>query len=253
MKRKHEEQEPELEKKINTEDAYPDREAILHFAATTGKHRLLDYLLLQGVDIETPCPRGDTPLLAALRCDQQECCVVLINRGADIEARTRTKKTPLIIASRRGNERICQILIDKGADVNAYDDQRDTSLIAASYNKRNGVCKLLIRNGADINAHNDNRWTALHYAIRDDNISLVKPLLSGARVDVICRGETPLSIAKKRNNKHVISLLENHIVTVNLSGVISRGLDDGFKFSDFLVKGIYDPRLFLFVAQFAFN
>ena len=248
MKRKHEQE----EKKINTEDAYPDREAVLHFAATTGKHRLLDYLLLQGVDIETPCPRGDTPLLAALRCDQQECCVVLINRGADIEARTRTKKTPLIIASRRGNERICQILIDKGADVNAYDDQRDTSLIAASYNKRNGVCKLLIRNGADINAHNDNRWTALHYAVRDDNISIVKYLLSSARVDMTDRdGKTPLSIAKMYNYKNMISLLENHIITETLSGVISRGLDDGFKFTDFLIKEIYDPRLFLFVAHFA--
>ena len=147
-----------------------------------------------------------------------ECCELLLNRGANING---DKPPPLIIASRRGDERICKVLINKGADVNAC---------------------------------TDDGFTCLHSAALMNRISIAKIFLAaGARTDMEgWNGETPLDIARN-HSKEIASLIENHIITINLSGVISRGLDDYSPFSDFLIHKIDDPRLFLIVTQFAYN
>ena len=196
---------------------------LLNFVAQEGSCDLLECLLDGGADIERREPYGDTPLVAAARNGNNECCELLINRGANIEAR-------------------CSAI-------------GDTSLIAASIRGETSTCKLLLRRGANINACNNLNRSALYHAVACDRISVVKLLLSeGARfyIDYV-NGYTPLDLAIKQNKPEIVSLFENHLVTTNLSGIISRGLTDGFEFSDFLVKGICDARLFIIVAKFAYN
>ena len=223
---------------------------LIHYAVIKGEYDIVDYLLVRGENIELKHPQdGITPLLAAARNNQEECCDVLINRGANIEARDRHERTPLILASIRGHERVCKLLLRRKADVNARDENGDTSLILATHYERDNACKLLINKGADINAHSNAGWTALDCAVRNHHLSLMKHLLSaGVQID-----DKAIEIAKMRINKDMISLLENQLVTEKLSGMISRGLTDGLEFSDFLVKGICDARLFLIVAKFAYQ
>lgn len=80
---------------------------------------------------------------------------------------------------------------------------------------------------------------------------MIKLLLTaGARVDVKDdMGCTPFN---DTNDPYIISLLMDQRVTLNLSGVIARGLDLRSTFTSFLIDGIYDPRLVLFVSEFAF-
>ena len=116
------------------------------------------------------------------------------------------------------------------------------------------MIKLLLDRGAEIDAHDNDDWSALHYAAHKDQLPAIKLLLAeGARIDVSKSGTTPAVWARKRGHLEAALLLENHSVTVNLSGVIARGLTDGLEFSDFLVKGICDARLFIIVSQFAFQ
>ena len=146
--------------------------------------------------------------------------------------------------------------LDAGANIEARNiGYRDTPLVHAAWHRNYDACKLLLERGANIESCDINGNTALCYAIFQANVSVIKLLLAaGARYDIQNTDRyTPLDLAKCGANQKVISLLENHIVAVNLSGVISRGLIKKSLFSDFLVfDNINDPRLFIIVSQFAF-
>lgn len=199
-------------------DEYP----LLHFAVREGGYSLVKYLLDGRADIER---KGG------------KCC-----------------EPPLTTAARNGEEQCCELLLDRGANIDARNVRQATPLMSAL--GHDGICKLLISRQANINARDEDGWTCLHYAIHGGSIRQVKLLLSAnARIDIKDkRGQTPLDIAKEYgDHASTVPLIEDHMVSENLSGVISRGLDDGFEFSNFLVKGICDCRLFLIVAKFAYN
>ena len=193
---------------------------LLHFAIIRDSCDMIEYLLDRGANIELRGMDGHTPLLTAANYGKEECCELLLNRGANIEARSNEGWTPLLVASHRKDET---------------------------------MCRLFLRKKANINAQDENGYTSLHHGIYRYNTPIVKLLLSeGARLEKDRDGRTPLDYAD-RVDQYTVSLLENHIVTTNLSGVIARGLTDGFAFSDFLVKGICDARLFLIVTSFAYH
>ena len=190
---------------------------LMHYASRHGRSDVVEYLLNKGNNIERKDSlTGCTPLLAAARNNQEECCELLINRGANIEARDSREHTPFISAAARGHVKVCKLLIDKGADINAH-----------------------IKDGS----------TALHYAIWNDNVTVTKFLLSAnMRIE-----RNMIVLARLYHRTEHILLLENHSVTVNLSGVISRGLINESLFSGFLVfSKINDPRLFIIIANFAY-
>lgn len=68
---------------------------------------------------------------------------------------------------------------------------------------------ILIRHGADINRLTPNNKTALHFACENCNVSVVALLLKFKADPKIAdsSGNTPMSIARKQNNKELISML----------------------------------------------
>ena len=195
---------------------------LLHYAARYDGCDIVKYLLDGGADIELKGGQGDTPLITAARCGDKKCCKLLLDRGANINARPATNTSPLIAASCHGHVDICRLLVERGADIDAC-----------------------VNDGT----------TSLHFAVWYDRYSIIMCLLSaGAQMTKDQEGVTPLEMAKKRKNGHSVWLLENYSVSVNLSGVISRGLHQSNPFSDFLVfDQICDARLFIIVANFAYN
>ena len=192
----------------------------LSFAVSIGACVIVEYLLDGGADIELRETEhgvnGYTPLQCAAEKGRHECCELLLNRGANIKASSRNGEA-LMIASAYGRESVCKLLVDRGADVNACDDAG---------------------------------WTALHWAAEFDNVPIANLLLAaGARLEKNKKGYSPVD----RSKRTVKLLLIHHVVTMNLSGVIARGLSDYTPFTPFLIDGIYDPRLFLIVANFAFE
>ena len=207
------------------------------------------YFVLFGSDISN-CPL----LHFAIIRDSCDMIEYLLDRGANIELRGMDGHTPLLTAANYGKEECCELLLERGASIEARCTRGWTSLIVASYCENENICRLLLKRKANINAQDEYGMTSLHYAVGHYNIPMIKLLLSeGARLEKDRDERTPLDVAKIIKQVETISLLENQIVILNLSGVIARGLTDGLAFSDFLVKGIYDPRLFLFVANFAYN
>ena len=194
---------------------------LLHYAVMYGDGDFIDYLL-RGADINLRQQKyGYTPLYAAASRGNQKCCEFLLNRGAKINLRAKWGKTPIWIALTNGHESTLRFLLDRGADINVQDTMG---------------------------------WTPLHTAVTLSSISIVQLLLlSGARIVKNRDGQTPLDFANMYPLTEMAMVLENHLVTVNLSGVIARGLSDGFEFSDFLVKGVCDARLFIIIANFAYN
>ena len=175
----------------------------------------------------------------------------LLNKGTDIE-QTVDKRTPLDAAAFNGHTDCCELLLNRGANIETKNLAPFASAAAFGHVD---TCKLLLARGANINAQDQSGWTALHLTVNNRQPSTMRLLLTeDARLDIKNDfGYTPLDLAYRQELPEYVAVLENHIVNVNLSGVISRGLTDGFEFSDFLVKGICDCRLFIIVSQFAFQ
>ena len=68
---------------------------------------------------------------------------------------------------------------------------------------------MLISNKADVNKQDNRGFTALHRAAEMGHIEIVKELLqNGAKKEIEAEGHTALSLAKARNNKEIIEMLE---------------------------------------------
>ncbi|XP_065191801.1 espin-like protein [Sycon ciliatum] len=90
------------------------------------------------------------------------------------------------------------------------------------------LANILIGRGADVNAQNSLRWTPLHWAVFNNNINVVKVMLShdsdGVTLDTTLRdseGRTALDLARQRKHEGCVQLLVDHesakVCTVDLT------------------------------------
>ncbi|XP_059475485.1 ankyrin-3-like isoform X2 [Neocloeon triangulifer] len=131
-------------------------------------------------------------------------------------------KTLLHLAAECGNRRIAKFLVLWGADVDAGDKKDSTPLHLAAQN-RSGVCEFLVESGADLRKVNKLGWNALHFASWSGNEEGLKFLLSLGVLDVNAKskiGETPLTLAGKRDNVRVAKILiEKGAKLINSSNI----------------------------------
>lgn len=114
-------------------------------------------------------------------------------------------------------------LIKSGAHVNQTDNEGNTPLICAVQLGAFTVVQYLLESGkltqSNINHQNSNQWTAFNYALKDQNIEIIKLLAKyGADINYIvytkhsASGKTPLApliyAVKKRNLDLVKCLIE---------------------------------------------
>lgn len=104
-------------------------------------------------------------------------------------------------------------------DVNHRINQRRKSitnrelLIAANEGQQQEV-QLLIKDGADVNFIDCDGNTALHYAVSNDKLEVVKYLLQLPAVEITHENNahvTPLDLARERNVKPIVDLIEEQI------------------------------------------
>jgi len=108
-----------------------------------------------------------------------------IDEGHDINLRSSdNEKVPILsyAIGRLSDTSIPRMLISAGADLNSVDSENDTPIISAVYCKKYGIAEYLISLGADVNMVNDNGLSPLHYAVRNQDIELVRLIaLTGSR------------------------------------------------------------------------
>jgi ankyrin repeat protein len=155
---------------------------LLHVAAESGPRPLLEYLLLNGLDVD---------------------------------AATHAAVTPVCVAALMGNTVAVQTLLDHGASTTAVDGHGDNLLRVAIRGGHNGVVQQLLSRRSKgqpvigVKATTADGGTALHTAALTDCTDAAALLLHhGAAVNVSdSKGFTPLLIAAARSSAELVQLL----------------------------------------------
>lgn len=154
-----------------------DGSTALMNAAVGKRIEALTFLLDRGADINTRNNRGWTPLIQAVMQNEPETVKVLIARKADIELRDNDGLNALMMAAGTGAIEIARMLLDRGAKIDAGTGDGTTALMYAATAEL-GAVKLLVARGAQINSLATDGRTALYEAIQNDQVEIVRFLLS---------------------------------------------------------------------------
>jgi len=124
--------------------------------------------------------------------------------------------TPLHLAAFFGRIPVVELLLSQRASVNevSHNPSALCPLHSAVAHRQPQVAleisRALIASGADVNVAQHGGWTPLHAAALHGNVALVRLLLeAGAKAEVKNdTSQTPAALAKTKNHKEVIALLE---------------------------------------------
>jgi ankyrin repeat protein len=169
-----------------------DSSAPRHSVAQAAERRdtaLLKTLLKQPVDVNLPDADGATALHWVARWNDADAARLLVGAGANLDVTNRHGATPLWIAASLGHPEIASVLLNAGADVNAPAVSGEPPLVAAEH-------------GADVHARSTGGMTPLLFAVRQNEIELVRRLLAaGADVNDVAeaRSEDPSTRSQTGN------------------------------------------------------
>lgn len=177
-----------------------ERRSALHIAVEKNAINVVELLLKNGANPNTPQVYTETPLHTAAALGNIECMRLLLSHGADVRSQFGKKRmTALHLAAEDDYSECVKLLLKHGADVNARNFDGKTPLHLACLSQCAETVEILILNGADVNATYTEGRTALHAAIVKESKSLdcTKNLLhAGAEVNRADKyGYTPLHIA----------------------------------------------------------
>uniref|UniRef100_K3X5A2 Uncharacterized protein n=1 Tax=Globisporangium ultimum (strain ATCC 200006 / CBS 805.95 / DAOM BR144) TaxID=431595 RepID=K3X5A2_GLOUD len=155
-----------------------ERHYVLHYAASGGRVRVLEYLTSLAPNLDTEDEDGLTPLGTAV-CDfKPRALRCLLVHGADIHAKDHKNKDFSYphIAAEVNNVKATEILIASGADVRARDDLGGTPLHVAAACGAMDVLKVLLEHGADPYAETHTGFTVVHAAASNSRLSALQYL-----------------------------------------------------------------------------
>lgn len=152
---------------------------------------------------------GQTPLYVATQFGNLNIVNFLLVNGADVNGRNRDGKTPLFAGV--NNFRIAQKLINVGANPNIADNKKETPLFLAVEGDRLGIINLLLSSGAFVGVRRKDGMTPLHEAIMRNRYEIIKRLIESSSVgtlniaDVFNRTPLHLAVSASNPNKNVVS------------------------------------------------
>jgi len=197
--------------------------APLHFAASSHKEEIIQWLLELGADPNLQDSDGYKPLDLAFEFHESEPSPELVETlakaGTEITVWTSVRMgdlnrckaliekspyllqafsdeialTPLMVAARMNRLEMAQFLIASGADVNAVSTKQgdgmggNAPLWYAAQGSRTGrepIVELLLRNGAQVDFAGELGWTALHMAAQWNHPNVARILIeNGAEIE----------------------------------------------------------------------
>lgn len=89
---------------------------VLHYLATDGCTRGVDFLARRGADVNAKNHYGEAPLIDTCILGDVETSKVLLAHGANPNALSSALETPIICAVRSGVPNLVELLINNGAD-----------------------------------------------------------------------------------------------------------------------------------------
>lgn len=186
---------------------------------------------------------GEDAVWRAVISDQCELLALLVKHGVGVD-REMHGSMPLHSASENCKLETVKALLDHGAYVNAEDSNGDTPLVLAitrgSYRKT--AIRALLDAGADVNAGTGSS-TALHGAAHQGDEEILRWFLdAGAKPRPDREGNTPLEVAIRRKQSHIIPLLSrvSPIKDVLVHELIHAIQYKDMEMVDMLIKGGVD-------------
>ena len=151
----------------------------------------------------------NTSLMAAIVEGDLELAQQAIEAGANLDRYDwQMGYSPLGMAIDRGHTEIVECLLAAGANAH-YGSTASTALGLAAERGAAEIVQMLLPRGIDVNepVGHDN-WTALLAAIEHGHKSVVQLLVTaGANVNIWSRGETPILLAAKREEREIYNYL----------------------------------------------
>lgn len=140
-----------------------EKTTLVSLAAETGDLDLLKHLIDQHESLITPNRFGVPPLITALRNQQLDFVMELLNHGAAKPLPPQYKNELLMGLLAEEQEEAVVHLINSDFEVDVADTQGVTPLMMACFQQRWDLAELMINLGADIHKADCSGWTPLHY------------------------------------------------------------------------------------------
>ncbi|KAJ7362830.1 hypothetical protein DFH08DRAFT_841545 [Mycena albidolilacea] len=190
----------------------------LWIASYYGHLAIVQLLLENGVDMNTPTEQYGPPLTAASEAGHHTIVRWLLQNGADTNARGGEYGCALHTALANKQEKIAYLLIEHGADVNLQ-TWHGAALTTASWYGMENIVVLLVERGADINVKGGRYNFALHTALANKQEKIACLLIEhGADVNLQGEHGAALTTAAWYGSERIVGLLLERGADVNMPG-----------------------------------
>eukprot|EP00736_Rhodelphis_marinus_P004760 Rmarinus@m.25053 len=171
-----------------------------HYAAMTGRHRVLRLMLGKGCPVDLQDLNGKTPLLLSAMERHVGCGKLLLEHGASVAVVDRSGRTALHWACHNFLEELSLDMVEKATNKNALEIQDAKGVAPIHLAARRGlveVCSALLARGVEVNQQEELGRSPLHAAVFKGHATIIRDLLEkGALVDLTDeKGRTALHVA----------------------------------------------------------
>ncbi|KAI3387547.1 hypothetical protein SNEBB_006262 [Seison nebaliae] len=197
--------------KCNVTSRAADGSTLMHIASERGHLNTALLFMKRGIALHMPNKDGAVCLHAAAKYGHYTIVRALLHKGANIDSRTKDDLTPLHLAVENDNVEVVQLLLGSGAKVQIQcGSAKESPLHSAA--KQCGSLKsaeMLLKSGANPNMRKVNGETPLHVAARYGNVHLIRLLLMD-RANAFLQsesGDTPLHICVRYCNYQCVYII----------------------------------------------
>ena len=177
----------------------PARE--LAIASATGDVRNIRKIVEGGVDVDSIGQDGQTPLVLAVKFNQPDSVVALLDLGANPDHRVGSNRdSPVMSAANLGDSAILKILLDRGANPDFGAAWGGAPIVSQAEHGDLEAVQLLVEAGADVNGRGLNDDTALIAAARRGHYDVVLYLLKQGADHTLLN----------HNDDTLVHIIENH-------------------------------------------
>lgn len=191
--------------------------ALVH-AIVLGLPNIVDRLILYNASLNIQDTRGKTALIHAACNTNCYFMKVLLEEGVNVNVQDSYGCTALYHAAYRGNKQAVSMLLDYDAKTTIANIDEHTIFSAAIKNGNLETVELLL-GYFDVDFQDMVGCSYFFFAVSTLNLGIIG-LLLGESPDVNKmnkEGYSPLTYARSKGNAEVISMLENSMITSNLS------------------------------------
>ncbi len=149
-----------------------DHNNVIHYAIEQNNIPLVCFFIHAGVSVNTKNKRGITPLIKALRKNNEKLAIILIKAQANVK-----DGAPLCVAIQTREYEIAKIILKNGGNLNEQDYDGNNPLIYAVQAQNIPFVLFLLEQNCLTNVKNKDNLSALDYAVELRQTELTSLLL----------------------------------------------------------------------------